>query len=72
MKFEYDGLTEDKEMAAFVDGAGDLCIKIGAGLTYLLKDGSGFSYDEADFQMYADENGVKKAFYPGDKITITF
>ena len=72
MKFEYEGVTEEKEMSAFVDDAGDLCIKIGDGIAYLIQDGGGFTYSEADFQKYADANGVRKAFYPGYKITITF
>lgn len=72
MKFEYDGVTEDREMVAFVDDDGDLCIKIGYGIAYLVRDGIGFAYDEADFREYGVNNGVRKAFYPGDKITITF
>ena len=72
MKFDYDDVTEGREMVSFIDYAGDLCIKIGYGLAYLTQDGGGFACDEADFQEHARDNGVKKAFYPGDKITITF
>lgn len=72
MKFEYDGVTEEREMAAFIDDVGDLCIRTGEGLVYLLQDGESFSHYEENFQEYASVNGVRKAFYPGDKITITF
>lgn len=72
MKFEYDGVTEEREMAAFIDDDGDLCIRTSEGLAYLFQDGGAFYHDGENLQEYASVNGVRKAFYPGDKITITF
>ena len=73
MKFEYDDVKGGyKGMAAFIDNAGDLCIRRYNDYgVYLMDDGS-VVYSEAPFEDCAKCHGVSKAFYPGDKITITF
>lgn len=73
MKFEYDDVTSEyEEMAAFIDNAGDLCIRVYGDEGAYLIGSCGVVYSQGKFEDYAKYNGVKKAFYPGDKITIAF
>ena len=70
MRFEYEGETTDKECVAYIDNEGDLIINTESnGWVIIGGENSGESYSASP-----DENsfGVKKKFYPGDKITITF
>lgn len=72
MKFEYNGTADKEEMVAFIDVAGDLCIKGGECVIYFLQGGEILTDQCSSLDEYAQDNGVRKAFYPGDKITITF
>lgn len=72
MKFEYGIDVDRSDTVAFIDDAGDLCIAVESGIVYLLRDGSSFHDDDADLMEYMNDNGFKRKFYPGDKITITF
>ena len=70
MKFEYDGETDRGGCVAYIDGLGHLVIKD--------EDGDGFVIWGTDEPpsicglFDPTEHGVRKLFYPGDKITITF
>lgn len=71
MKFEYEGNKPKTGMVGFIDNEGDLCFEIGGSVIYITED-SFFKDEDTTLNDYAEINGVKKAFYPGDKITITF
>ena len=73
MKFEYDDVKGGyKGMAAFIDDAGDLCVRGSNDEGVYLTADDGTTYTEVQFEDCAKCHGVSKAFYPGDKITITF
>lgn len=70
MKFEYDGMGDDRECVAFIDADGDLCVKdnnTDMGVYVGITDAS-----TEKFIDYMSLNGSIRKFYPGDKITITF
>ena len=71
MKFEYDDKSKYHDMVGFIDDSGDLCFEIGGIVIYITED-SAFESEGESLNYYAESNGVKKAIYPGDKITITF
>lgn len=72
MKFEYDDKEEEKEFVAFIDYAGDLCIAYEGGAIYFLQDDQIIIDPSCSFECYAEDNGIHRKLYPGDKITITF
>lgn len=70
MKFEYNDMENESDCVAFIDDDGDLCLKdknTDMGVYVAITDAS-----TETFYDYMSLNGVKKRFYPGDKITITF
>lgn len=73
MKFEYDGKEDARECVAYIDRDGGMCIKveethIDSELVCIDTDG----FFRFDLSWNPSYTGVKKRFYPGDKITITF
>jgi len=70
MKFEYDGVKEDRECVAFIDNDGNLYIKTYNGCIELCHDDMPECHAMSLWD-YMIEDASRK-FYPGDKITITF
>ena len=74
MKITYD-MQEDerREVVAFIDGNGDLCINGGTGESIMITK-SGVYEVVASFHVYIDRCEVVKTFYrgSGDSVTITF
>ena len=72
MKFEFDGDADRGECVAYIDDDGDLCIRVGDGFVYFIKDDKSFLSDGGSFYGHMFDNGATRKFYKGDKITITF
>ena len=69
MKFEYDGELQRTDVVAFVDENGNLVIYNNyGGKTCICAGGN---IHQNPYTEHSN-NGTRKKFYPGDKITITF
>ena len=74
MKITYD-MQEDeqREIVAFIDGYGELCIKGDAGQSIMINE-HGVYKGAFNFHEWMDQCEVVKIFYrgSGDSVTITF
>lgn len=72
MRFDYETKKDDRECVAYIDGCGDIRIKVDHthidDVKCVCIEDDGFFHFNLDF----DPSDATQKFYPGDKLTITF